>query len=183
LIPAGLTLLLGGARSGKSRLAVALAAAQPGPVTVIATAEARDAEMAARIDLHRAQRPADWTTIEEPLALPEALEKAAAAPGTVIVDCLTVWVSNLIEAGHDDDEIGALADRAARLAARSPASVVAVTNEVGWGLVPVYPLGRRFRDVAGRVNAAWSAVAQRAFLVVAGRVLPLLPAESIRDVR
>lgn len=174
----GLTLLLGGARSGKSRLAVTLAAADPGPVTVIATGEARDAEMAERIGAHRAQRPAGWTTIEEPVALAAALGRAGTG-GVVIVDCLTLWVANLIEHGHGDDEIQERAVRAAELAATCPATVVAVANEVGMGLVPVHPLGRRFRDVAGRVNAAFSAAADQAFLVVAGRVLPLLATAQV----
>lgn len=174
----GLTVLLGGARSGKSRLAVTLAGAYPGSVTVIATGRATDPEMADRIRRHRAERPAGWVTVEEPVALGEAL---ATAGGLVIVDCLTLWVSNLLEAGLDDGEIEARAAQAAAFAAQRPAGTIVVTNEVGWGLVPMHPLGRRFRDVAGRVNAAWSAVADRAFLVVAGRVLPLNKPEEVRS--
>ncbi|HEX5596271.1 MAG TPA: bifunctional adenosylcobinamide kinase/adenosylcobinamide-phosphate guanylyltransferase [Micromonosporaceae bacterium] len=173
-----LTVLFGGARSGKSRLAVAMAAARPRAVTVIATGRATDPEMADRIRRHRAERPADWGTVEEPVALGDAL---AAADGLVVVDCLTLWVANLIEAGLDDHEVEARAAHAAALAAKRPAGTIAVTNEVGWGLVPMHPLGRRFRDVAGRVNAAWSAAAGRAFLVVAGRVLPLHKPEEVVD--
>ena len=164
-----LALLIGGARSGKSRLAVDLAAREAKPVVVIATGEARDEEMAARIEQHRSQRPPGWTTIEEPVDLEEALQ-AAPAEAVVIVDCLTLWVSNLIE---HEMEIVDVARRAAENAAKRGEVVVAVTNEVGSGVVPENPLGRRYRDALGDVNATWASCAQQTLLVVAGKVLPL----------
>jgi adenosylcobinamide kinase / adenosylcobinamide-phosphate guanylyltransferase len=162
-----LTLLLGGARAGKSALAVRRARAFGGPVVFVATAEAGDAEMAERIARHRAERDPDWTTVEAPLDLAGALTAAPAA-ACVIVDCLTLWVANLLERG--DAEIVRLAEEAAALAAqRGP--TIAVSNEVGLGVVPGSALGRRYRDLLGRVNAVWADAASEAALVVAGRPL------------
>jgi adenosylcobinamide kinase / adenosylcobinamide-phosphate guanylyltransferase len=179
-----LTVLTGGMRSGKSRLAVRLAAASGGDddndsaVVVIATAQPGDDDMAARIRRHRAERPDDWVTVEEPVELADAL--AATAPGaTVVVDCLTLWVSNLVERGHGDAVILDRARAAARLAAERDADTIVVTNEVGGGVIPANPLARRYADLLGRVNTVWAEQARRAYLVVAGRVLPLQPAESI----
>jgi len=167
-----LTLLLGGARSGKSRLAVRLAAAWGGKVVVVATGEARDEEMAERIRRHRAERPPEWATVEEPLDLEGGLagvpEEACA-----LVDCLTLWVSNLLERSLSDVEIEDRARKAAAMAASRAAETLAVTNEVGSGVVPVSALARRYADLLGRVNAIWAEAADRALLVVAGRVLPL----------
>jgi adenosylcobinamide kinase / adenosylcobinamide-phosphate guanylyltransferase len=168
-----LVFLLGGARSGKSALAVRTAAAWPGPVVFIATAGMRDdEEMRARIEAHRDERPAGWTTVEEPLDLAGVL---AVAPedACVVLDCLTLWVSNALEAGLADDEVERAARETARLAAGRASPTVAVSNEVGLGIVPETPLGRRFRDVLGRVNAAFAGAAERASLVVAGRELEL----------
>jgi adenosyl cobinamide kinase/adenosyl cobinamide phosphate guanylyltransferase len=164
-----LVLLLGGARSGKSARAVELAGAQ---ATFVATATAGDDEMAARIARHRAERPAAWTTVEEPLALGEAL-RSIAGDEAVVVDCLSLWVSNLLEAGWADDAIEEEARTVAREAAARSGLTAAVSNEVGLGLVPDTPLGRRYRDVLGRVNALWAAEAERALLVVAGRAVEL----------
>jgi adenosylcobinamide kinase/adenosylcobinamide-phosphate guanylyltransferase len=166
-----LTLLLGGARSGKSALAVRRAEAFAGPVAFIATSEPRDDEMVARIGRHRAERPPEWTTIDAPSGLAEAL--AAVPEGTcAIVDCLSLWVSNLLE--RDGEEaIVQLAVEAARRAAERPAPTIAVSNEVGMGIVPANELARRYRDVLGRVNAIWAAHAAEAALVVAGRQLSL----------
>jgi adenosyl cobinamide kinase/adenosyl cobinamide phosphate guanylyltransferase len=167
-----LTLLLGGARSGKSALAQRLAGPWDGPVTVVATGQARDAEMAERIARHRAARPAGWDTVEEPLELAAALA-AAGGDAFVVVDCLTLWVSNLLEQGLDDAGVEARAGAAAATAAARPAPTVAVSNEVGAGIVPADPLSRRYRDLLGQVNAAWAAAADRALLLVAGRAVPL----------
>jgi adenosyl cobinamide kinase/adenosyl cobinamide phosphate guanylyltransferase len=167
-----LIVLLGGARSGKSRLGVQTAQRWRGPVVVIATGQATDEEMAERIRRHRAERPRAWATIEEPVDLEGAL---AQAPETacVLVDCLTLWVSNLMGQGLTDEEIEERAGKAASLAAtRDPPSVV-ITNEVGSGIVPVNDLDRRYRDLLGRVNAIWAESAARVLLVVAGRVVPL----------
>jgi adenosyl cobinamide kinase/adenosyl cobinamide phosphate guanylyltransferase len=160
-----LTFLVGGARSGKSSLALRLAARHD-DVIFVATGEARDDEMAERIARHRAERPAHWRTVEEPLRLRAAIE-AAPPDSCLVVDCLSLWVANLLEAGEPVDET------AVRAAATRPGPTVAVSNEVGLGLVPTTPLGREYRDVLGRVNAAWTAAAERAFLVVAGRALRL----------
>lgn len=175
-----LTLLLGGAAAGKSRLAVRIAAGRGGPVVVIATAEARDEEMAERIRRHQAARPSEWRTVEEPFDLAGAL---ASAPedALALVDCLTLWVTNLLERGLSDDEILERAAEAAALAASRPAGTIAVSNEVGSGIVPANALARRYRDLLGRVNALWAEAADRAALVVAGRLIPLLGPEVIGD--
>jgi adenosyl cobinamide kinase/adenosyl cobinamide phosphate guanylyltransferase len=166
------TLLLGGARSGKSTLAVRLGSAFDGAVAVVATAEARDEDMAERIRAHRAARPAGWETVEAPLGLLAAIEEVR-EDAFLILDCLTLWVSNALEAGASGDEVeGEAGKLASALAGRRVPSVV-VSNEVGLGIVPANELARRYRDVLGRVNAAFAAEASRSFLVVAGRGLPL----------
>lgn len=161
----GLVLLLGGAKSGKSRHAQNLA----GPfATLIATAEARDEEMAERVARHRAERPPTWETLEEPLDLVGALAKARYP--TVVVDCLTLWVSNLLEKGLDPLEE---ARRALEALLHSGKRVIAVTNEVGMGIVPAHPLARRYRDLLGEVNALFAREAEEVYLMVAGRALRL----------
>ena len=165
-------LLLGGARSGKSALALQIAARASSAVTLIATAEAGDEEMERRIARHRADRPAGWTTIEEPLALGEAVRLASPAD-FLIVDCLTLWVSNLLGHGHDDEAIAAAGRQVAAALAARPQGAVVVSNEVGLGIVPANPLARRFRDGLGAVNAAFATLAGRSALLVAGRVSEL----------
>jgi adenosyl cobinamide kinase/adenosyl cobinamide phosphate guanylyltransferase len=158
-----LVLYLGGARSGKSQLAVDRALAAGAPVTFIATGEAGDDEMTERIEQHRRERPQAWRTVEEPVRLAEAL--AAVPPGeTAIVDCLSLWVANVL--GSEDE--AAVAAAAAR-----DGLTIAVTNEVGMGIVPDNALARTYRDALGRVNAAWARAADEAYLVVAGRTLEL----------
>jgi adenosyl cobinamide kinase/adenosyl cobinamide phosphate guanylyltransferase len=169
----GLTFLVGGARSGKSRLAGRLAAESGRPVVVIATGEAGDEEMTERIRRHRAERPAAWTTVEEPLALGEALVTADAG-AFVIVDCLTLWVSNLLGAGRIDGDVEHEAVEAARLASARPGGAVVVSNEVGLGVIAANPLARRYVDLLGRVNTIWADAADRSFLLVAGRPIPLV---------
>jgi adenosyl cobinamide kinase/adenosyl cobinamide phosphate guanylyltransferase len=173
----GLTVLLGGARSGKSRWAVRLAGEAGGPVAFIATGEARDAEMTERIARHRRQRPASWTTIEEPRELAAAIG-AVEGERTVIVDCLTLWVANLLEDGLAASQVRDRARRAAGVAAAYRGEVIAVSNEVGSGIVPANELGRRYRDLLGEVNTAWADHAARAALVIAGRLLWLPPASG-----
>jgi adenosylcobinamide kinase / adenosylcobinamide-phosphate guanylyltransferase len=170
-----LTVLLGGARSGKSALAVKLASVGSSPATVLATGEALDDEMAERIALHRAGRPASWATVEEPLDVWKALD-AITDDNTVVVDCLTLWVANLLAANYTDAEVIDRAKAVAALAARRPGHVIVVSNEVGSGIVPADSLSRRYRDLLGRVNSLFAEHARDAFLVVAGRVLPLMAA-------
>ena len=175
-------LILGGARSGKSRHAETLAAASGLPVTVIVTAEALDAEMAARIRRHRADRPVAWRTVEAPLLLADALAREAAAERCVIVDCLTLWLANLMDgAQHLPEPLDAgglarlQAERAALLEVLPglPGTIVLVANEVGLGLVPETPLGRLFRDEAGRLNQAVAECCERVSFVAAGLPLAL----------
>ncbi|MEX2626488.1 MAG: bifunctional adenosylcobinamide kinase/adenosylcobinamide-phosphate guanylyltransferase [Ilumatobacteraceae bacterium] len=170
-----MTLLTGPVASGKSSLAARMASSWDGPVTVIATAEALDEEMAARIERHRADRPASWTVVEEPRDLEGAV--AAFAPDAfAIVDCLTLWVTNLM-LGDVDDVEGRAGIVAETLAARAAPSVV-VTNEVGWGIVPANDLARAYREVLGRVNGVFAAEAERVLLVVAGRMVELGEVEA-----
>lgn len=169
-------LLLGGARSGKSAMAERLALDSSTPVSFIATAEPGDHEMAARIARHRDQRPAAWRTVEAPLDLLAAIELTASSD-FLVVDCLTLWVSNLLESGKDAAEINGAAERVAReLSGRRG---VVVTNEVGLGIVPANELARAFRDVLGTVNATFAGSAQRAILMVAGRALELTSADIV----
>ena len=167
-----LTFLLGGARSGKSTLATELASSWGGAVTVIATGEARDDEMAGRIRAHRAERPSEWQTVEEPLELQAALS-AVPEDAAAIVDCLSLWVANLVERGEEDERVEARSERAVAVAQARTSPTIVVSNEVGLGVVPPSPLGRRYRDLLGRVNAQWAAAADEAAFVVAGRQLPL----------
>ena len=165
-----LTLVLGGARSGKSRYAEHLIAALPPawnpPWIYVATAEPGDEEMRARIAAHRTRRGASWQTVEAPHELAEAVVLAQPIPA--LVDCLTLWLSNLMLAGADiDGEIV----RFERALAAASAPVVMVSNEVGSGIVPEHSLGRRFRDLQGALNQRMAARADRVVLMVAG--LPL----------
>jgi len=165
-----MTLLLGGAASGKSRSAAALAARTGRSVTVIATAEALDDEMAARIARHRRERPQGWAVIEEPLDLTGAVERAR---GATIVDCLTLWVSNLLGDDLGDEEIADRAAAAAKACAARPEPTIVISNEVGSGIVPMHPLARQYRDVLGRVNAMFADEADVVALMVAGRAMRL----------
>jgi adenosylcobinamide kinase / adenosylcobinamide-phosphate guanylyltransferase len=167
-----ITFLLGGARSGKSALAVEIGRRHHGPVTFVATCAAGDDEdLAARIERHRAARP-DWPTIEEPVELVHAVEKAEDG-ALVIVDCLSLWVSNLMLRGDSDMDVeSAAAAFGESLRARAGAAVV-VSNEVGSGVHPERELGRHYRDLLGRVNQIVADGAARTLLVVAGRALRL----------
>jgi adenosylcobinamide kinase / adenosylcobinamide-phosphate guanylyltransferase len=170
----GLTLLLGGARSGKSALALQRAGASGAPVVFIATAEALDDEMTTRIARHRAERDAAWATVEAPLDPARALAEAPPR-SCVILDCLSLWVANLLQHGLAEEEVVQRAGETATLAADRRGPTIAVSNEVGMGVVPEFELGRRYRDVLGRVNAAWAERAEEALLVLAGRALTLGP--------
>ena len=176
-----LTLILGGARSGKSTYAEQLAAASGQPVVYVATAQAWDEEMAARIAAHQAQRPPTWRTVEAPLHVGRTIAAASRphdAPPVVLIDCLTLLANNVLGAladvedadaaeaalrGEVDDLLAAYADH--------PGAWIIVSNEVGLGIVPAYPLGRVYRDVLGRANQRRAAAADAVYFMVAG--LPL----------
>lgn len=164
-------LLLGGARSGKSALALRRAAESGRTVVWIATAEAGDDEMMARIARHRAERPTHWRTVEETLHLADTLRRTASADSCVVVECLTLWLTNLLLAEDATllaCETGALLDILPTL----PGQIILVANEVGLGIVPENALARRFRDEAGRLNQAVAALCERVTFVAAG--LPLV---------
>ena len=163
-----MTLVLGGARSGKSRFAESLGQTAPGPKFYIATAEAFDVEMRDRIARHRQQRGDGWTTVEAPLDLVPALK--ACGEGFVMVDCLTLWLNNLIH--HERDVEAAVGELCAALQATAN-DVVLVSNEVGYSIVPENPLARRFRDEQGLANQRVAEVADEVYLVAAGLGLPL----------
>lgn len=172
-----ITLVLGGARSGKSRHAEALAKANK-PRVYVATAEIIDAEMRERIDLHRAQRGAGWQTLEVPLDLTDALRQADRAGGFILVECITIWINNLIYHGKDvAAEMELLCDTLPKLKGH----VVLVSNEVGLGIVPDNALARRFRDEAGRANQSLAAVADEVVFIAAG--LPMMLKSPKRPVR
>jgi adenosylcobinamide kinase/adenosylcobinamide-phosphate guanylyltransferase len=166
---ARLTLLLGGARSGKSRLAEQLAEKHPGRLVYIATAEAWDDEMKARIAEHKARRGDRWHSIEAPIAVAEVIRALPPDTGVVLVDCLTLWLSNLMHAGRD-----IAAEIAGLLTALNAVGfpVLLVSNEVGLGIVPDNKLARDFRDAQGRLNQAVAAAADHAIFMAAG--LPLV---------
>lgn len=166
------SLILGGARSGKSALAERLATQSGREVVYIATAERRDGEMDARIEHHRARRPAHWACVEEPLALADALRAHVGENRCLLVDCLTLWLSNLL--GMDDatsfeSERVALLDMLPTL----PGEIILVSNEVGLGIVPMGELSRRFVDEAGRLHQALAAHCERVVFIAAGLPLAL----------
>lgn len=173
---ADVTLVLGGARSGKSRYAEGVVRSRPGPYLYLATARVWDDEMAERVAKHRADRAADgWTTLEEPLDLTGALQRHAAAGTGILVDCLTLWLTNLMMEERDlPAECAALSALLPTLSGR----VVLVSNEVGLGIVPDNAMARRFRDHAGRLHQSVAAVAGRVVLTVAG--LPLAVKGSLQ---
>jgi adenosylcobinamide kinase / adenosylcobinamide-phosphate guanylyltransferase len=174
--PPRLTLVLGGARSGKSRHAETLALSWAPEALYLATAEPRDDEMRQRIAQHRARRGARWTTIEEPLALAPNLSTHARRGRPILVDCLTLWLANLLEARRAvADEIDALLSALRPLAG----PVVMVANEVGLGIVPDNPLAREFRDHAGRLNQGVAALSDCVVFVAAGLPLVLKSPETL----
>ena len=175
------TLLIGGARSGKSALALEIARKWGGPVTFIAPAEARDDEMSARIAQHQGERDPAWTTIEEPVEIAEATSTAP-AESLVIVDCLTLWVANLFDRGIEREGETRAREASTALGARATPSLV-ITNEVGSGIVPDNAAARAYRDLLGSINAIFAADAERVLFVSAGHVTPMKnPGEVIDDV-
>ncbi|CEP68695.1 Cobinamide kinase/cobinamide phosphate guanyltransferase [Moorella glycerini] len=186
-----LIMVTGGARSGKSRLAEELAVAGSEKVVYLATATVGDAEMAARVDMHRRRRPADWQTVEAPLAVTEAVAREGQRAGTILLDSLGMWISNLLSQETTEAEdswekntaaIEAIMVKVRELAVvarQVPARVIIVTEEVGMGLIPPYPLGRVFRDLLGLANQEIARQADQVYLVVAG--LPLVLKDTKED--
>ena len=170
-----LILVLGGARAGKSTFAMRLANeyAGEGSVTFIATAQALDDDMAQRIARHREERPAHWSTIEEPYHLDSALITAPDS-SVVLIDCLTLFVSNWL-LRSDDQTLPEISKRFLATVSCQTRTVICVSNEVGLGIVPETPLGRTFRDLLGRVNQQFAAAADEVYLLVAGLPLRLKP--------
>lgn len=166
-----LLLLLGGSRSGKSALAVQLASTSEKAVIFIATAEPRDDDMRTRIERHRAERP-KWTTIEEPFDLAQAL---ADCPPTalVIIDCLTLWTSNSMLRGDSESVISSHSTSALAAIAKRGAQTIAISNEIGLGIVPDNQMAREYRDVIGRTNQQWARAATKTLFMVAGRAVEL----------
>jgi adenosylcobinamide kinase/adenosylcobinamide-phosphate guanylyltransferase len=180
-----LTLILGGASSGKTRLAQRLAA-PAGRVSYVATAQAgQDPEMAARIERHRADRPGSWRTIEEPLALAATVERAASETDAILVDCLTLWLSNLFWE-HRDGAPRQVEDAARNelqrvAAAARQCHIILVSNELGCGTVPEPAVTRGFRDTQGLLNQWAAEAADEVILTVAGLPLYLKTAPQLRD--
>jgi adenosylcobinamide kinase / adenosylcobinamide-phosphate guanylyltransferase len=168
-----LTLVLGGARSGKSDYALKLAMLAPSPWVFVATAEALDAEMQERIKRHKEMRGEGWVTIEAPIDLAGAMEQAP-VDSVMVIDCFTLWLSNLMLGECNiDHEVGRFGEA---LRARS-AATIAVANEVGLGIIPETPLGRAFRDQAGTLNQHLAAIAGKVILIVAGLPLTIKPGQ------
>jgi len=175
-----LILVTGGSRSGKSRFAQALALQGRAPHVFVATALAVDREMEKRIEAHRRSRPASWSLVEEPVRVPEAVARALGTARTAILDCVTIWMSNLVLADESFDE--SLAQGAAEQLVQAARGVpgarfIAVTNEVGSGVVPDNALARRFRDCAGRANEVIAREADEVYLLVSGIPLKIKPQE------
>ncbi|HWQ89721.1 MAG TPA: bifunctional adenosylcobinamide kinase/adenosylcobinamide-phosphate guanylyltransferase [Desulfitobacteriaceae bacterium] len=192
-------LVTGGARSGKSRFAELLAACSGLPVTYIATAQIWDQEMAERVEIHRQRRPAEWNVIEEPYDIEKILLSLKEKPGFILLDCVTVWLSNLLLAASDseitqqelkgstaagscpsdslkpaaEDKILTQVCQVAQTAAEIQPRVVFVTNEVGQGIVPDNPLARKYRDLAGRANQILAEAADSVYVVMAGYPLEI----------
>jgi adenosylcobinamide kinase/adenosylcobinamide-phosphate guanylyltransferase len=165
-------LILGGARSGKSRYGLALAAPFPSPHLYVATGEAGDSEMAARIEEHRRERGPGWDTAEAPLALTETITAAQGRYGVILVDCLTLWLANLMLAGTGAADLEKACHRLVAWLEQTPTPTILVSNEVGLGIVPENPLAREFRDSLGWLHQRLAVVADLVVLMVAG--LPLM---------
>jgi adenosylcobinamide kinase/adenosylcobinamide-phosphate guanylyltransferase len=172
--PTIITLVLGGVRSGKSRYAQQIAE-RAERVTFVATAERRDdAEMYAKIERHRADRPNSWTTIEEPLQLAQTIHQAGKDSEVILIDCLTLFASNLLEAcGDNTAQLQSHIDALCLALRTAPCSIILVSNEVGSGVVPAYELGRKFRDLVGEINQRVASASDSVLLMVAGLPFPL----------
>ncbi len=164
---ATITLITGGARSGKSTHALKLAVPHQRKFFV-ATGQALDEEMTARIEFHRETRPAEFQTVEESVNVVVALERLAERADIVVLDCLTLWVANLMQLHDDDEPILTAADQLAKILKASAFASVVVTDEVGWGIVPEHPMARRYRDLLGWTNQKIASVADDVLLMVSG---------------
>ncbi|MDO8430873.1 MAG: bifunctional adenosylcobinamide kinase/adenosylcobinamide-phosphate guanylyltransferase [Candidatus Binatus sp.] len=164
---ARITLLTGGARSGKSTHALKLANSYRRKF-FIATGEALDEEMTARIAFHRETRPPDFQTIEEPANVARSIEAIEGRADVVVIDCLTLWISNLMHTHNDDEPLLAEADALAAALARASFASIVVTDEVGMGIVPMHPMERRYRDLLGWTNQKIAGIADEVLLMVAG---------------
>ena len=163
------TLVTGGCRSGKSRYAQTLAEAVPGKHRCyVATCVPLDAEMADRVTRHQAERGSDWQTVEEAIEVARVIDAQGAVADVILVDCLTLWISNLMGAGREIDEVVAAARELAEAVGRAACPVILVTNEVGAGIVPENALARAYRDAAGLVNQTLAAACDRVVWTVAG---------------
>lgn len=172
MIQKGFVFVVGGARSGKSTFAEQLGRQWNGAVTFVATAEAFDDDMSHRIAMHQASRPDDWSTLESPLT-PAASVAGAPADHFVIVDCLTVWVGNMMHRGVSEPQILLSAKELVEVLAKRSSPSVVVSNEVGLGIHPETSMGREYRDILGRVNGLVANEAQRALFMSAGRAFSL----------
>ncbi|MBI2384539.1 MAG: bifunctional adenosylcobinamide kinase/adenosylcobinamide-phosphate guanylyltransferase [Elusimicrobia bacterium] len=176
-----LTLVLGGARSGKSRHALALAHEHGVSVVFVATCVPRDGEMFDKVARHRLERPSGWITIEHPADLTRALDPHEGKADAALIDCLTLYLSEALIKGEDQDSILDRVERFCRYAQSSPLPIIVVSNEVGFGIVPETPLGRAFRDLAGSANQIAARLAQNVWLVAAGIPLSLKAQSSVRS--
>ncbi|MEW6040194.1 MAG: bifunctional adenosylcobinamide kinase/adenosylcobinamide-phosphate guanylyltransferase [Elusimicrobiota bacterium] len=163
-----ITFILGGARSGKSSFALALTKKKAGRTAFIATCRPLDEEMKRRIALHRAKRPSDWRTFEEPLQLSALVKKISPKFRVLIIDCLTLFISNILLKGHSDNVIEKRVIELLKILKKLKCNSILIANEVGLGVVPESKLGRKFRDLAGRINQTVAGLADEVFFITAG---------------
>ncbi|MEK6727342.1 MAG: bifunctional adenosylcobinamide kinase/adenosylcobinamide-phosphate guanylyltransferase [Candidatus Omnitrophota bacterium] len=173
-----ITLILGGARSGKSRFALKLAQKSASSLLFIATAAPSDNEMRKRIKLHRKNRPSRWKTIEEPVKLSFLVKRISKKTDLIIIDCMTIFISNLLLKGRSDYSIQSEVNSVLRTIRNSNFNTLIVSNEVGMGIVPDNPLARRFRDLAGKINQSIAAASDEVYLIVSGLPLKLKGADN-----
>ena len=160
--------ITGGVRSGKSRFAQQIAKTFPGPKAYLATAQALDREMKKRIDQHKKSRPKAWRTLEEPVRIAEVLQSEGDNCGLILLDCLTLWLSNLMMAGWGERKILGAADRFLNAARKAPCSLILVSNEVGMGIVPENPAARLFRDLSGLIHQKAAREADEVYFLMGG---------------
>jgi adenosylcobinamide kinase/adenosylcobinamide-phosphate guanylyltransferase len=160
--------ITGGARSGKSRFAQRIAKTFPDPKAYLATAQALDEEMKTRIARHRKSRPKAWRTLEEPIQIAEVVQKEGRRFRLILLDCLTLWLSNLMMAGWGERKILSAADRLLKAARKAPGTVILVSNEVGMGIVPENPAARMFRDLGGLIHQKAAREADEVYFLVSG---------------